>query len=161
MEDGGTDVEFLVPPLNLNSEDGSKRDAEKKEEGVVSTEKVEKVKEEDLGKDEAKDSVGGGLINNLISTLVTPLSPSIGKVTEHESAADGDGGDRGKKAGGVDDGGEGGLISKMVSNFFHQSEGEGGVETEEDKEEEEVMAGEKIKRLKTENGMGILFSFCI
>lgn len=47
-------VERLVPPLNLNTKDESKR---KDVEG--------RVKEEDLR--------GKGLINNLISTLVTPL----------------------------------------------------------------------------------------
>lgn len=47
-------VERLVPPLNLNTKDESKR---KDVEG--------RVKEEDLR--------GKGLINNLISTLGTPL----------------------------------------------------------------------------------------
>ncbi|KAG4936926.1 hypothetical protein AAZX31_18G186600 [Glycine max] len=125
MEDGGS----------LVSEDGSKIED-------TTSEKVEKVKEEeDIGKEES----GGGLINNLVSTLITPLSPGIGKATENESGADADE-DEGEN--------EGGIISKMVSNFFHQSEGEGVVEAEEDKEqEEEIMAGgEKIKRLKTENG---------
>ncbi|KAG5010047.1 hypothetical protein AAZX31_07G145100 [Glycine max] len=93
---------------------------------------------------------GGGLINNLVSTLIAPLSPSIGKATEHESGADDDGEKEGVD--GCEEGG--GIIRKMVSNFFHQSEGEGVVEAEEDKEEEdEIMAGgEKIKRLKTETG---------
>ena len=120
MEDGGS----------LVSEDGSKIED-------TTSEKVEKVKEEeDIGKEES----GGGLINNLVSTLITPLSPGIGKATENESGADADE-DEGEN--------EGGIISKMVSNFFHQSEGEGVVEAEED----EIMAGgEKIKRLKTENG---------
>ncbi|RDX68808.1 hypothetical protein CR513_52160, partial [Mucuna pruriens] len=123
MEDSVTNDERLVPPMNLNS-----KDVEEKEEGCVSSEK-----EEDLGNEE---SGSGGVINNLISTL----SPTIGKATEHES----EGGD------------QGGLFSKMVSNFFHQSEGEEGVvETQEDKDkhkEEEIMNGEKIKRFKTENG---------
>ena len=81
---------------------------------------------------------GGGLINNLVSTLIAPLSPSIGKATEHESGADDDGEKEGVD--GCEEGG--GIIRKMVSNFFHQSEGEGVVEAEEDKEEEdEIMAG--------------------
>ncbi|XP_020206603.1 uncharacterized protein LOC109791690 isoform X2 [Cajanus cajan] len=111
---------------HLNSEDGSKR------------EDVEEKEE---------SGVEGGLMNNLISTL----SPTnIGKSNENES--DGDDGERKR----VDEGGEGGFISKMVSNFFHQSEGEGVVENEEDKEEEEIKGGERIKRLKTENNGGII-----
>lgn len=86
--------------------------------------------------------------------MITPLSPSIGKTTEHESVDDADDGsdqiEREKR--GVGDGGEGGLISKMVSNFFHQSEGHEGLVESKDKEEEELMAGGKIKRQKTEDG---------
>jgi len=137
MEDGLTNVESLVPPPNPNSEDGSKREEEKEEV----EEGFEKVKEEDVGKD---DKDGGGLINNLIS-FITPLSPSMGKPSQHESDDDSGGDDGGKE--GVDGCGkrEGGVISKMVSNFFHQGEGEG-------EDEEEIMAGEKVKRLKTEDG---------
>jgi len=136
MEDGLTNVESLVPPPNPNSEDGSKREEEKEEV----EEGFEKVKEEDVGKD---DKDGGGL-NNLIS-FITPLSPSMGKPSQHESDDDSGGDDGGKE--GVDGCGkrEGGVISKMVSNFFHQGEGEG-------EDEEEIMAGEKVKRLKTEDG---------
>ncbi|KAK7395071.1 hypothetical protein VNO78_15613 [Psophocarpus tetragonolobus] len=107
MEECGTNVESWVAPLN--SEEGSKReeDVEEKEEKV-------------------EDAGGGGLINNFISTLVTPLSPSNEKATQHQS---------------VDAGEGGGLVSKMVSNFFHQSEGV-----------VEIMPGEKSKRFKTQNG---------
>ncbi|KAK7339936.1 hypothetical protein VNO77_20623 [Canavalia gladiata] len=172
MEDGVNGVQGLLPALNHNSKDESNReDCEVKEEGFVSTEKVEKVREEDLGKEDcvAKDEAeggggGGGLINNLISTLIAPLSPRIGKDTEHEIRNEGfeseegaaaDGGDH-RERGGVDNGGEGGLISNLVSNFFHQSRDDGVVETEKEKEkekeeEEEILVDEKIKRLKTEN----------
>ncbi|CAJ1807756.1 unnamed protein product [Sphenostylis stenocarpa] len=134
MEDGGTNDESLV--------EGSKRVEEKVEEGV------EKVKEEDVGK---KDNDGGGLINNFISSFITPLSPSIGKSSQDEgaaAAADDDDDDGEKERGdGCEEGG-GGVIRKMVSNFFHQSEGERRLESEE----EENMAADKVKRLKTENG---------
>lgn len=62
MEEDGTNVESLIPPSNLNSEDASEREEE-----------VEKVKEDDVGKEE-KD--GGGLINNFISFI-----------SHHESAS--------------------------------------------------------------------------
>ncbi|KAL2330688.1 hypothetical protein Fmac_018269 [Flemingia macrophylla] len=124
MEDDGRNAKSLEP--QLNSEDGSKReDVEEKEE----------------------NGVGGGLVSNLISTFITPLSPTTtGKSTENESDHTDDGEKRE-----VDDGRQGGLISKMVSNFLHQSEAEGVVENEGDKEAEEIMGGERIKRLKTEN----------
>ncbi|KAL9315280.1 hypothetical protein ACSQ67_016281 [Phaseolus vulgaris] len=142
MEDGGTNVKSLVPAPNLNSEDGSKRE---QEEEVKVEEGVEKVKEEDVGKED-KDS--GGIINNFIS-FITSSSPRTGKPSQHGSDVVVDDDDDGEKGGG-DGCGErrGGVIRKMVSSFFHQSEGEGVVESEE----KETMAAEKVKRLKTENG---------
>ncbi|KAK7373977.1 hypothetical protein VNO80_07400 [Phaseolus coccineus] len=146
MEDGGTNVKSLVPAPNLNSEDGSKRE---EEEEVEVEEGVEKVKEEDVGKED-KDS--GGLINNFIS-FITPLSPRTEKPSQHGSnvvVVDDDDGEKG----GVDGCGErgGGVIRKMVSSFFHQRVGEGEGEGVVESEEEEIMAAEKVKRLKTENG---------
>ena len=162
MEDGVIEVQSLLPPLNLNPEDASEReDDEKKEDGKVEGVKQEDIGVEHTGKDgAAKDEGKRGLINSLISTLVSPLSPRTGKATEHESgngvfnskegAAD-DGVDHGER-GGVDNSGEGGLISNIVSNLFHQSGGEVVVENVKEKEDEEVMVDEKIKRVKTENG---------
>ncbi|BAT84044.1 hypothetical protein LR48_Vigan03g083100 [Vigna angularis] len=128
MEEGGTNVESLVPP-SLNSEDGSEREEEE----------VEKAKEDDVGKEE-KDS--GGIINNFIA-FITPLSPKPSHNDESVAPA----------AAADDDGEKGGVIRKMVSSFFHHSEGEEGVVVrEEEKDEEETMADEKVKRFKTENG---------
>nr|XP_004492487.3 uncharacterized protein LOC101501670 [Cicer arietinum] len=148
MEDGLTEVQSLLPHLNHHSsEDGSKReDIEENEEGFVSTEKIENdIKEKDLGIDEAKEvndgGEGGGVINNLISTFMTPLSPRTGKPNfQHES-----GNEVFEKDEEVDhnNGKEKGLISNLVSNFFHRSEKEN--------EDEEIIVDEKIKRLKTEH----------
>lgn len=163
MEDGVTDqVQSLLP--NHSSE---------KEEGFVSTEKVlehrgkDSAAEED--EEEAKDhncggaasaGGGGGIINYLISTLITPMSPRrTEKATEHDESGNGvfeseEG--TAERGGRVDNnnGGEGGLISNLVSNFFHRSECEEGVvETDQkEKEEEEIIDDGKTKRLKTENG---------
>ncbi|CAL0304415.1 unnamed protein product [Lupinus luteus] len=146
MEDGLTEVQSLLHH-SLNQEDGSKREDK---DGFVSIEKVEKVKEEDVGeKDIGKGCVtsdGGGIFNNFISSLVTPSSPRIDeKVIEHENGNE-EGvrkGEHGEKRR-VENSGEGGVISNLVSNFFHQSE----AENEKEKEENEV--GEKIKRMKRE-----------
>ncbi|XP_057440327.1 uncharacterized protein LOC130732254 [Lotus japonicus] len=160
MEDGVTEVQSFLPPQNVDSEDGSKREEknDEKEEGFVP--EAEKSVEEDLGtehsgknfaaKDEAKNSDsggggGGGLINNLISSFITPSSP---RTEEGGAVGDGDGGERG----GVDNGGEGGIISNLVSNFFHRSDGEEDVvESEKEKEEEEILVDGKIKRQKTQD----------
>ncbi|KAK7287224.1 hypothetical protein RIF29_00366 [Crotalaria pallida] len=173
MEDGLTEVQSLLHPQSLNQEDESKReDNKEKRDEFVSIGNVEKVKEEDHSeKDTGKGCVGsdgdvsGGLFNNLISSLVTPSSPRIDeKVPQHESgnevfnleegtiASSGE-----KRRVESENGGEGGLISNFVSNFFHQSEGEGGVVDEKEKEEEKDVIVEKIKRVKTEemtNGGG-------
>lgn len=123
MEDAVTEV----PSLNHNSENGSK-----------GKEVEEKVKDKDT------NGGGGGVINNFISTLMTPLSPRIEKPTT-------DGGENGVFEKEVDENGGGrkGVISNLVSNIFHRSEKneEGVVE----KEDEEIKADEKVKRLKTEN----------
>jgi len=141
MEDGVTEIPNMFPPLNQISQDESKReDAKEKEEGFVSTEKVEKIKEE--GKD---SSGGGGVISNLISTFMTPSSPR----TEKDTTQDESGNEVLEKKEEVDNNdGEKGLISNLVSNFFHKRESE---EVVVEKEEEEIKVDEKIKRLKTEN----------
>lgn len=164
MEDSVTEDErYQIPPMNHNSEDGSKRDddddddgKEEKKEGFVS---IEKEKQEDL---DDSGGGGGGIINNFISNLMTPLSPRNGKATtEHEN---GNGNEVFERAEGTavenNGGGEAdkGVIRNLVSNFFHStsSEGEEGkvLETEKKhKEVEEIIGDEnKIKRQKTENG---------
>lgn len=165
MEDSvAEDERYQIPPMNHSSEDGSKRDdddadgKEEKKEGFVPTEKV---KQEDL----YDSGGGGGIINNLISNLITPLSPRNGKAsTEHENR-NGNGNEVFEREEGTaveNNGGEAdkGVFSNLVSNFFHStpSEGEEGVvlETEKKHNEVEVIIGDenKIKRQKTENGGG-------
>jgi hypothetical protein len=157
MEDGVTEVHSLFPPANHNSEEGSKRKyKEEKEEGFVSTEKAEKVKEKGLEDiDEAKDSSsgGGGVISNFISNFMTPLSPKTGKVTTEDESGNGVF-EKEKEEEIGNNGGEKGVISNLVSNFFHRNESEEGVvKSKKDKEEEddeEIIADGKIKRLKTD-----------
>jgi hypothetical protein len=154
MEDGVTEVHSLFPPPKHNSEEGSKRKYnEEKEEGFVSTERAEKLKEKGLDIDEAKDSSGGGggVISNFISNLMTPLSPKTGKVTTEDESGNGVF-EKEKEEEIGNNGGEKGVISNLVSNFFHRNESEEGVvKTEKDKEDdEEIVADGKIKRLKTD-----------
>ncbi|XP_058739766.1 uncharacterized protein LOC131611963 [Vicia villosa] len=122
-----------VPSLNHNSEDdGSKGKALE-----------EKVKDKDTN----GGGGGGGVINNFISTFMTPLSPRIEKLTTPPQ----DGSENKVFEKEVDENGGGrkGVISNLVSNIFHRSEKneEGMVE----KEDEEIKVDEKVKRLKTEN----------
>ncbi|CAK8542006.1 unnamed protein product [Lathyrus sativus] len=132
MEDAVTEV----PSLNHNSEDdGSKRKDLEEKENDKDTNLV------------GGGGGGGGVINNFISTLMTPLSPRIEKFTTPQ-----DGGGNGVFEKEVDNNGGGGrkgVINNLVSNLFHRSEEkeQGVVE----KEDEEIKADEKIKRLKTEN----------
>jgi hypothetical protein len=142
MEDGVTETPNMFPPMNQNSQDGSKREDAKEKEGFVSTEKDEKMKQEEEGKD---SSGGGGVISNLISTFITPSSPRTEKVTTQDES----GNEVLEKKEEVDNnGGEKGIISNLVTNFFHKRECE---EVVVEKEEEEIKVDEKIKRLKTEN----------
>ncbi|KAL5058217.1 hypothetical protein RYX36_029821 [Vicia faba] len=131
MEDSVTEV----PSPNHNSEDGYKRkDLEEKE------------KDRDIN-DGGGGGGGGGVINNFISTLMTPLSPRIGKSTTPQ-----DGGENGVFEKEVDDNGGGGrkgVINNLVSNLFYRSEK--NEESVAEKEDEEIKADEKVKRLKTEN----------
>ncbi|PNX72058.1 hypothetical protein L195_g027947 [Trifolium pratense] len=153
MEDGVTEVHSLFPPPNHNPEEGSKRKYnEENEEGFVSTEKAEKVKQKGLDIDEAKDSSsgGGGVISNFISNFMTPLSPRTGKVTTEDESGN-EVFEKEEEIG--NNGGEKGVISNLVSNFFHRNESEEGVvetEKKEKEDDEEMKGGEKIKRLKTD-----------
>ncbi|XP_045795747.1 uncharacterized protein LOC123890228 isoform X2 [Trifolium pratense] len=153
MEDGVTEVRSLFPPPNHNPEEGSKRKYnEENEEGFVSTEKAEKVKQKGLDIEEAKDSSsgGGGVISNFISNFMTPLSPRTGKVTTEDESGN-EVFEKEEEIG--NNGGEKGVISNLVSNFFHRNESEEGVvktENKEKEDDEEIKGGEKIKRLKTD-----------
>lgn len=113
---------------------------------VPQTQQVEKVKDKDTNGGGGGGG-GGGVINNFISTLMTPLSPRIEKFTTPQ-----DGGGNGVFEKEVDlngGGGRKGVINNLVSNLFHRSEkNEQGVV---EKEDEEIKADEKNKRLKTEN----------
>lgn len=155
MEDCVTDGQSLRLSLNLNPEDGSNReDNGEKATGFVSKGQVAEETEEKI---DGEANGGGGLISNLISSLVTPLSPRTGGVAEQhgngnrvpESQAFAAGAGSDDRGGGTENGEEGrGLISNLISNFFHQNEGlvvknekddedqQGKTEEEEDQQRE-------------------------
>ena len=97
----------------------------------------------------------GGLLDHIISNLVTPSSPKTGNITRGKvEAFDGTCENESGFRSAEEVGGGGGLINNIVSNLFHHSEGEVRESNEENKKEEMVKVGEENKAEKTEEGGG-------
>ncbi|KAF9592321.1 hypothetical protein IFM89_014229 [Coptis chinensis] len=145
MEDSVTESEKnMAPYLKVNT--SAKVDEEDQVIREANGEKGEKNEDE-----KEKENGGFSIINNFISTFVSPLTP---KSRENVGDGDGDGETKRKREDetqkGVDRGnGGGGAFSSLVSNFFHPSEG-----GEQEKKEEGNGVVEENKKAKVEEEDG-------
>ncbi|GLT92761.1 hypothetical protein SLE2022_105830 [Rubroshorea leprosula] len=144
LEEAVPEAESLFPTVSQNTEVGADGgESHEREEADVVKQDKDPVGE---GKDE---ETGGGLLDRLMSNLVSPLSPKAGEINEVKSEENDDR-NKGYQPEEEASGGEGGgrLVTNIISNFFHQSEGE-IKENEEKKEEERVKdVAEEDEKLK-------------
>ncbi|KAI4356046.1 hypothetical protein L6164_000099 [Bauhinia variegata] len=125
MEDGVAQDEILLPPLDLDSANES--NGGEKPSGSVSNGRSEENKE-------GEECSENGVVNNLISSLMAPMSFITEQVTEHENGDEASSSERGAE---TENGGNEGLISNIISNIFHQTDEENRVVEKNEKMETE------------------------
>ncbi|XVF55035.1 hypothetical protein PTKIN_Ptkin06aG0004100 [Pterospermum kingtungense] len=178
MEDVVPEAESLLHPPNHSGDDAieerqnpeaAAKEGENRDNGLINQliSNLVASGDSDENKQAGKETIpgggkdgekGGGLLDHIISNLVTPVSPKTGNTTQGEvEAFDGTSENQSVEevgGGGGGAGSGGGLINNIVSNLFHHSEGEVVESREEKKKKEMVKVGKENKAEKTEDGGG-------
>ncbi|KAL5809037.1 hypothetical protein ACOSQ3_029728 [Xanthoceras sorbifolium] len=141
MEDGLADI---------NPSSGGEILREKEEEKRETTVVVEEGEDSEKGR--------GGLLDNLIHNLVSPLSSKAAGDVEVFEASENERSKRTKTEkdhvdGGGGGSGNGGLIKNVISNLFHPNETQAAADKEK-KNEEEVVKNGKVKTEEEDSGGG-------